>query len=175
MIQIKWDGMAGEIQSMMNRFQSLPRHIAKKHLVAAMRRALKEGEPILKRNTPVGRKLVRQGIKRSDSGTFTRGSQKIKSVRVGNLRRAVTTRAKYIGRNSDGSVVGTLGYKFGFESRKAIWLEFGTSRGLDPRAMVQKTMSAYAGPAVSKLVAEMATALDKAVRELEGGKNPRRV
>jgi hypothetical protein len=163
-IRFDWDGMQGEIGALMTRFNELPRHIAKKHLVAVAKRVGREGVPILKRNTPVG------GTRRIKS-TIVRGEfkQNVKR-RGGALRRAATVTARYKGRNRDGFVTGTLGYKFGWESRKAIWLEYGT-KTIRPREMVAKTMRTYRGPLASELAAAMATALEKAAKELEAGMN----
>lgn len=172
MISLNWKTVEGEIGALMQSYAELPRHIAKKHLQAAMRRALKEGVPVLRKNTPKGgTKVVRSAKTRNSRGQFTAGSGKLRKVRGGALRRAVTTRAKYIGRNKDGVVVGTLGYKAGTESKKAIWLEFGTSRGLEPRRMVQRSMAEIAPRTSKKLAGEMALALEKAAKEVAGGKN----
>jgi hypothetical protein len=159
MIELNWQGMSGEVGAIMKRFNELPRHIAKKHLVAAVKRVGREGVPKLKSNTPVGRKL--------------KGNAKgvVKMRRSGDLRRAAITTARYKGRNRDGSVIGKLGYKYGEQSRKAIWLEFGTNR-IAPRGMVAKTMQSWGGPAAAKLAAAMAQALEKATKELESGMNP---
>lgn len=165
MITLNWDGMNGEIGALMARFGELPRHIAKKHLLAVVKRVGREGVPILKSNTPVGRtKRIKSTIVR---GEF---KQNVKR-RSGALRRAATVQARYKGRNRDGFVTGTLGYKFGWESRKAIWLEYGT-KTIAPREMVGKTMRTYRGPLASKLAAAMAVALEKAAKELESGMNP---
>lgn len=165
MITLNWKGMDGEIAAMMARFDALPRHIAKKHLLAVVKRVGREGVPILKSNTPVG------GTRRIKA-TIVRGELKQNVKRRGGaLRRAATVQAKYKGRNRDGSVTGTLGYKFGWESRKAIWLEYGT-KTISPRAMVARTMQTYKGPLTSKLVAAMAQAFEKAVAEMNSGKNP---
>jgi hypothetical protein len=87
------------------------------------------------------------------------------------LRRSVITKSRYIGRNRDGVVIGALGYKAGPESRKAIWLEFGTKKGIEPRKMIEKTMQEYDGPVKAILLTEMANALEKAAKELEGQYN----
>lgn len=172
MISLNWQSMNGQIGALMKSYAELPRHIAKKHLQAAMKRALKEGVPILKKNTPKGgSKIVKAATTRNARGQFTAGSGKKKKVRGGALRRAVTTKSKYRGRNKDGIVVGTLGYKTGMESRKAIWLEFGTSRGLEPRRMVERSMSEISPKVSGLLVREMASALEKAAAEVAGGKN----
>lgn len=159
MITLSWgSNPQAEIQALMAKFDELPRHIAKKHLQAAMRRTLKDGVPVLRRLTPpVG---------------VTRGRKAKGAVRTtGALRRACTTKAKYIGRNADGLVYGVVGYKYGIESRKALWLDKGTVR-IKPRQIISQFMASYGGPSGAKLAAEMAAALEKAANELNSGKNP---
>lgn len=175
MISLNWDSMQGEVGALMARFEELPRHIAKKHLIAALNRVLKDGVPILKSVTPKGStKIVRSGLKRNSGGRFVSGSGKKMRVRGGALRRAATSKAKFVGRNRDGVVYGVVGYKAGFESRKAIWLEFGTSRGIQPRNLIEQFRSRYGGPAASRLAEEMSHALEKAANELAAGLNPTR-
>lgn len=159
MIDLNWEGMSGEVGALMRRFNELPRHIAKKHLIAAVKRVGREGVPKLKGNTPVGRKM-----KANAKGV-------VKMRRSGDLRRAATTTARYKGRNRDGYVTGTLGYRYGTESRKAIWLEYGTTK-IAPRGMVARTMQSWGGPAAAKLAAAMSQALEKAAKELDSGMNP---
>ena len=163
MISVNWEGMSGQIGALMSAYADLPRHIAKKHLQASMKRALKGGVPVLKRNTPKMKTRLILGKDKS-SGEYTG-----KKVKGGSLRRAATTKAKYIGRNADGIVVGTLGYKYGKESMKAIFLEDGTSVGVKPREMVKKTMAEYGPTAASKLAGEMAKALEAAARDKAPG------
>jgi hypothetical protein len=166
MIVLGWNNVSGEIGALMKRYNELPRHIAKKHLQAAMKRAGKTAVPILKRNTP-------KGGTRTVKSTIVRGEQKLNYKRKGGaLRRAATFVARYKGRNKDGAVFGILGYKFGFESRKAIWLEFGTTRGIEPRKIVEQTYTATKGIVGANLQAEMAKALEKAAAELASGANP---
>lgn len=165
MIALNWQGMSGEVGALMARYDELPRHIAKKHLGAAMKRALKIGIPVLKRNTPKGGgRNVRATISKGEIKTDTRR-------RGGALRRAATVNSKYVGRNADGFVIGRLGYRYGTESRKAIWLEFGTKH-ITPRQFVQRTYEQIKTPASRMLIGEMRKALEKACAELAAGKNP---
>lgn len=169
MISLNWRGMNGQIGAMMGRFNELPRHIAKKHLKAAMKRAIKEGVPVLKKITPKGKpKNTRAAVKRDAGGRFVQGSGKKMRVRGGALRRAVTSKSKYIGRNRDGVVYGVVGYKAGMESRKALWLEFGTSR-IRPRDFMEKFRQQYGGPAAKTLVREMKKALLAAAKDRAPG------
>lgn len=159
MFTLKWENNPqAEIEALMKRFAELPRHIAKKHLQAAMKRTMKDGVPILRGFTPpigVTRGRRKKGVTRS----------------TGALRRAVTTKSKYIGKNADGVVWGVVGYKYGVESRKALWLDEGT-KYIAPRRILSQFRSAYDGPSLEKLKTEMAAALEKAAAELASGMNP---
>lgn len=169
MISLSWSGNPNaQIAALMSRYAELPRHIAKKHLQAAMKRCMKDGVPVLRSITPKGKtRTIKSTIRR---GEFKNDFKQ----RGGALRRAATTKAKYIGRNKDGVVYGTIGYKAGFESRKALWLEFGTSRGIQPRKIMEQFRRQYGGPAAAKLAKEMRSALEASARELASGKNPTR-
>ncbi len=163
---LKWENNAEqEIEAIMGRYAALPKHIAKKHLQAAMKRTLKDGVPVLRSVTPP------LGVRR---GRRKKGSFVPQNKSTGALRRSVTTKSKYIGRNADGVVYGVVGYKAGFNSRKAIWLEYGTRRGIRPQQMIQQFMQRYSGPSLNKLKAEMLAALEKAANEVASGKNPTR-
>jgi hypothetical protein len=156
------------IAALMESYRALPRHIARKHLMASMRKVMRPAVPILKKNTPKAKTRVvfhRQG----PAGEY--GATKVKG---GSLRRAATVRTGQTGKNGafDSFVYGVLGYKAGFESRKAIWLQFGTSGGVKPFQMIEKTLAQFGPVAASKLADEMAKALEKATAELAGGKNP---
>jgi hypothetical protein len=163
-ITLNWQGMQGEIGSLMGRFDALPRHIAKKHLKAVMKRVLRPQVPLLKRLTPKG------GTKTIQS-TIVRGQRKDNFKRRGGaLRRAATVKSKYIGKNKSGVVYGVVGFKAGFESRKAIWIDQGT-KFIRPREIMEQFRQASKGPAQSLLVSEMKKALEAAARELASGKN----
>jgi hypothetical protein len=162
------------IGALMGRFKALPRHIAKKHLKATMRRAMKPGIPILRRNTPKRKKTLRaSAITRDSGGRFTKGSGKVKNI-SGALRKAATVRVGQTGNSSDyGSFVwGVLGYKAGFESRKAIWLEFGTASGARAFRMMEKTYREMGPVTAATLRKGMAEALEKATAELASKRNP---
>jgi HK97 gp10 family phage protein len=175
MITLGWLGNPNaQIAALMSRYRELPRHIAKKHLQAVMKRAMKDGVKPLRALTPKGKpRNTRAAVKRDAGGRFVAGSGKKMRVRGGALRRAVTTKAKYIGRNKDGVVYGTIGYRAGMESRKALWLEFGTTK-IKPRKIMEKFTRQYGGPAAKAIVKEMRKALESAAREMASGKNPTR-
>jgi hypothetical protein len=152
----------GAIKDLMSRYRALPRHIARKHIGAAMRRLLRRGIPIMRANTPPFG--VRRGRRKAGE----------KARSTGSLRRAVTVRTGQTGRNNDWDsfVWGCLGYKAGPESRKAIWLQYGTSTGIQPLRMLERTMQQFGPMAASDLAREMAAGLEKAAKEIAAGKNP---
>lgn len=160
MIHLNWEKLLGEFADLADDYRRLPYYLSKKYLVASMREAIKQakGPQLLRKNTPPlntrrGRRA--KGEKRS----------------TGALRRAVTTKAKWIGRNADGFAVAGLGYKYGIDSRKAIWHEFGTTR-MEGRKMMEKTFSEIRGPVASILARVLAQKLESAAAELASGKNP---
>lgn len=152
------------IKGLVDSYRQLPRHIARKHIGAAMRRVLKRGIPIMRKHTPpLG---TRRGRRKTGE----------KALSTGALRRAVTVRVGQTGRNGDFNsfVWGVLGYKASFESRKAIWLQYGTSGGIKPFRILEKTMAEFGPVSAAELAREMAAALPKAVAEVSGGMNPGR-
>lgn len=150
------------IRALMKAYVGLPRHIAKKHLKAAMRRVLKPGVPILRKNTPP------LGTRR---GRRSKGEKKRST---GDLRKSVTAKAGQTGKNLDfdAFIWGVLGYRFKGQDRKAIWLNFGTSRGGPAFDMIGKTMAQFGPVSAAKLAQEMRIGLEKAAKELSSGKNP---
>jgi hypothetical protein len=174
MISLNWLNWKKDVASLMQRYEELPRHIAKKHILAAMKRAVvkSRGVQTLKSVTPKGKaRFVKAKTVRGERGRFAAGSGKMTRVPPGALRKAVTVKAKYYGKNSSGFAFAALGYKYGAESRKALWLEFGTSR-IRPMQMVRRAHMRIASTVRSALCGELLAALDKAVKELGGGKNP---
>ena len=143
------------IAILMSRFRALPGWIAKKHLKAVMRRAMKPGVPLLRANTPPTG--IRRGRRRK--GEKARSS--------GDLRRAATANAGITGKNSDFDQFAwaTLGYRYGFQSRKAIWLEFGTSNGVRAFKMMERTLQQFGNPAASPIAVGLAQSLEMAATE----------
>jgi HK97 gp10 family phage protein len=155
-----WAKMSREVASLAKSYENLPKHIAKKHLLAAMRRAIKDanGVSILRKNTPP--LSTRRGRRKKGE----------KPVSTGELRRSVTTKARWIGNNKTGVAVAGLGYRYGWPSQKAIWHEFGTTR-MAAKRMMENTFNQIRGVVASKLVSRMKEALEAAAREEASGKN----
>jgi hypothetical protein len=159
MISLNHAEVRGDIAYIVRRFDALPKHISRKHLGAAMKLAIKQsrGVQVLKAMTPKAKTITeRSGNKRKGGG----------------LRRSATV--KTVGTRSGGSAFAVLGYKYGWESRKAIWQEFGTRRGCRPQRMAEKAFRQIAGPVKTLLATKLVNALEKAVNELAGGRNPGR-
>jgi hypothetical protein len=151
MIEINVNGdLNDQISALVKAYRELPKNIAQKHMKAAMGRAVRPFIPALRKNTPP------EGLKK---GRRKKGEKPRSS---GALRRAVAVRTKA----RKLVVSGVLGYRAGAESRKAIWMEFGTSTGVKPRRMVERTMSEIRGKAVANLPKELAHALTKAVKDV---------
>lgn len=159
MIGMNYEEVRGDIGALVRRFDALPKHIARKHLGAAMKVAVRQskGVQVLKSMTPKAKTITeRSGNKRKGGG----------------LRRAVTV--KSVGVRSGGSTFAVLGYKYGWESRKAIWQEYGTKKGVRPRRMAQQAFNRISGSVKAILGAKLINALEAAVRELARGMNPGR-
>ena len=148
--------LGAQVGALVKGLEKLPMHIAKKHMKAAMKRALKFGLPILRSRTPVGKGL------RDGDGKRVKGSR-------GALRKAVTTKSVFVGKNKGGFVVGGLGYKYGMQSRKAIWLEFGTNKGIEPRRFMEETYNQIKGQVAGELVRELKNAMEKAAKDTAPG------
>lgn len=160
-----------DIDALVARYSFLPKHIAKKHLKAALGRAIKPHVKTLKAATPKGgRRMVKSAVKRNERGQFLKGSGKLKNT-AGSLRRAATVRTGWKGTNKDGFAFGVLGYKYGTESRKAIWLEYGT-RTVRPRKIVEGVFNRVKGAVMKALRSELVKAFEAAGREAASGKNP---
>jgi hypothetical protein len=150
------------IGSMMAAFRQLPRHMARKHIKAAMRRTLAPGVKILRKHTPpLG---TRRGRRKAGE----------KKRSTGDLRRRVTVKTGQTGRNPDfdAFIWGVLGYKIKGQDRKHIWLNYGTSAGIRPYDMIGRAMAEFGPVSAAKLAQELRVALEKAAAELASGKNP---
>ena len=177
MIKFEIDGFEEEIASLVSRLDALPNHIARKHGQAAVKRVMRYALPVLKKNTPKRKTRVRFG--------GGRGGKEYTATKVkgGTLRASVITKSSYMRSKSGGAVIyGAVGYSTKpapsessqpgvTQSRKAIWLEYGTEHAF-ARGMVQMTMSQIGQPAASKLAAELAISVEKAAAELASKKNP---
>ena len=170
MIYLNSNSLNKQLTALVKVFDRFPKHIAKKHIGAAMKRALKFAVPILKSNTPKGGSTIKTAaVTRNSRGQFLTGSGKKRKVRGGALRRAVVAKSKYVGTNKAGFTVGTLGYKYGTESKKALWLEFGTKMGVKPKLFMEKTYNEVKGKVAANLAKELAAAVESAARDLAPG------
>lgn len=160
MISLNFGSLSSQIGSLAASYEELPRHIGKKHMLAGMRRAIKAANGVARLRAATPPTNTRKGRRRKGE----------KRVATGALRKSVTTKARWIGNNKTGAAVAGLGYKYGWESRKAIWHEFGTTR-MAARRMMEQTFNSIRGPVASKLVDELRAGLEKAANEMASGKN----
>jgi HK97 gp10 family phage protein len=151
MITIGMNDLDREIGGLVKALQQLPKNLARKHLKAAVGRAVRPHIKDLRKNTP-------------PEGGGRRGRRKKgeKPRSSGALRRAVAVRTKAKGLTASA----VLGYRASFESRKAIWLEYGTSRGISPREMVKNTFDQVKGQVQQRLPSELQKALEKAAKDV---------
>lgn len=156
------------IGEMAEKYRSLPRAIARKHLKAAMRRTIRAGVPILRKYTPP---VNADGVAVVRRGRRSKGDKKRSS---GELRKSVMVKTGQKGRNGDANsfVYGVLGYRYSGQSRKAIWLERGTRGGVRPYRMIEKATAEFGRPCADKLAQEMAAALEKAIKEAASKRHP---
>lgn len=175
MMQLSMGDVNGQVEALLARFDELPNHIARKHAQAAVQRVMKFAIPVLKKNTPKRKSFVRFGGGRNGR-EYT-----AEKVRGGTLRASVIAKSEYKRAKGGGpaTVYGVVGYStkqapggYGItQSRKAIWLEFGTEYAF-ARGMVQMTLRQIGNPSAEKIAQELAFALEKAAKELESKKNP---
>ena len=160
MISVNWNQMSRQVADLAKSYEELPRHIGKKHMMASVRRALKAagGVQRLRANTPPVN--TRRGRRKKGE----------KKRSTGELRRSVTTKAKWYGSGKNGTAVAILGYKAGWPSVKAYWHEFGTKR-MQGVAMMQRTYESIRGQVAARLADELRDSLEKAANEVGGGKN----
>lgn len=161
MISLNFEKMTAQMQALAQAYEELPKHIAKKHIRAAMGRAVKKtgGVQVLRSRTPP------LGV--------TRGRRKKgeKPRSTGELRKSVTVKTGWKGKNDDGTAFAMLGYRYGWNSRKAIWAEYGT-KWRDGLYMAQETFNEIKGGVAASLEGELADALEKAVNEVNAMYNP---
>lgn len=162
MIDLNWRSMSRDVADMAKAYQNLPGYLGKRHMLASMKRAIKEagGVQKLRANTPP------YGVRR---GRRKKGE---KPRSTGALRRAVTTKGRWIGSYKTGAAVAGLGYKYGMESRKAIWHEFGTTQ-MRARGMMQRTFNSIRVPVASRLAKELAIGLERAAKDANPGMSAR--
>lgn len=160
MINVNWSQLVGGVEGLAKAYANLPGHIAKKHLLACMKRAVVKsgGVKLLRQNTPP------TGTRR---GRRKKG-EKAKST--GELRKSVMAKARWIGTNTGGVAVAGLGYRYGWNSRKAIWKEYGTTWQKGEH-MMRDTYNSIRDQVASQLATELAAALEKAHGEVKGNQN----
>lgn len=162
MIEVNFRQMSRDVADAVKAYENLPGYLGKRHILASMRRTIKEsgGVQKLRANTPPA------GTRR---GRRKKGE---KPRSTGALRRAVMTKGRWIGSYKSGAAVAGLGYRYGMESRKAIWHEFGTTR-MKGLAMMQRTFDSIRGLVASKLAKELAIGLERAARDANPGMSAR--
>lgn len=159
------------------RYKQLPRHVAYKHMAAAMKRAVRKanGVQTLKqvcreRLNLKGTVVTKDPPKRTKAGAFKKGWNRRR--RGGEFLKAIdVVSSKPKGGKNPRPLVVKVGWKYGVESKKALWLEFGTKH-VTPRRMAEETFNRIRGPAMGNMKSELLAALEKAVKDLGQAKDP---
>lgn len=159
------------------RYKALPRHVAYKHMAAAMKRAVRkaQGVQVLKqvcreRLNLKGTVVTKDPPKRDKAGQFKKGWNRRR--RGGDFLKAIAvTSSKPKGGKNPRPLVVKVGWKYGEQSKKALWLEFGTKH-VEPRRMAEETFNRIRGTAMANMRSELLAALEKAARDLGQAKDP---
>jgi hypothetical protein len=162
------------------RYKQLPRHVAYKHMAAAMKRAIRKAQGVQtlkqvcrERLNLKGTVVTKDPPKRTKAGTFKKGWNRRR--RGGEFLKAIAVvSSKPKGGKNPRPLVAKIGWRYGEQSKKAIWLEFGTSRGVKPRRMAEETFMRIRGPAMAGMKGELVYALSKAVKDLGQAKDPKK-
>jgi HK97 gp10 family phage protein len=151
-----------QIVSIITAFRKLPKEIARKRMRAAIRKATRPFEPVLRANTPNS---------------------------SGNLRRSIKTKIKVYDKPTHGAAVAVVGYVMGtLRKRRGQFVISGSGshaviveRGTKPRTkkstrafcgsmpanyMVRRTLNSIQGQVLNAVKIEMAAALEKTSQEL---------
>lgn len=148
----------GEIAGLIRAFKVLPGTLARKHITAAMRRAVRPLQPAIREATPVA---------------------------TGGLRRSVKTIVRFYSKsNWGGNVVGVVGFGRGGSKPDKMGnhssiVEAGTKErfrkdrrrtgAMPARHMLRQSLAANRESIRANLARELATGLERAARELSGG------
>lgn len=150
-----------ELDALIRAFGQLPAQLARKHMTAAMRRAIRPFQPALRAATPVRSGGLRRSVK-----TITKFGNKISRTYWGSF---------------SGTVIGVVGYARGGSSptkmgNHSIIVEDGTaerrtkrrrSTGKMPaRRMLRDTLAANRAGILSNLELQLGAGLEAAAREL---------
>ena len=162
------------------RFKKLPRHVAYKHMAAAMKRALRKARAVQVLKEVCRERLNLRGTvvtkappKRKKDGTFQKGWNRRR--RGGDFLQAIDVYSSKPKFGKDPRpLVAKVGWKYGPESHKAIWLEYGTRGGIEPRRMAEEAFMRIRGSAMAGMKDEMIHALGKAVKDLGQAKDPKK-
>jgi len=172
---------AGDCRSMAAGYRELPSALAKKHIKAAMTRAVKPFLPALRAATPrfKGKRIKTAAIARDTKGRYVAGSGKKSTIKPGALRRSIKSITKFTNKANHGSFYTKVGFARGEgKGNHALWVESGTaerklksngaSRGtVAPRWFLKRTFDSMKSGIQANIGLHLAAALEKAGNELE--------
>jgi hypothetical protein len=171
---------AGDCRALAAGFRDLPKALAKKHIKAAMNRAVKPFLPALRAATPrfKGKRFKTAAVARDSRGRYLAGSGKKSTIKPGALRRSIRSITKFTNKVNHGSFYTKVGFARGEgKGNHALWIEQGTGKrkvkatganrgAVSPRWFLRTTFNAMAPGIQSSIGLHLSAALEVAGREL---------
>jgi hypothetical protein len=171
---------SGDCRALGQAYGQLPKALAKKHIKAAVNRAIRPFVPALKAATPKssGRRVSRAAVKRDGGGRFQAGSGKKSIIKPGRLRRSIITITKFSNKVNHGSFTARVTFSRGAgKGNHALWVEEGTAarangkgagRGrVSPRWFLRSLFQSMAPGIANSMDLHLAAGLEAAGRELQ--------
>jgi hypothetical protein len=160
-------------------YGQLPKALAKKHIKAAVNRAVKPFVPALRAATPKskGKRTKTAAVSRDTSGRFQKGSGKKSVIKPGRLRRSIITVTKFANKVNHGSFTARVTFSRGEgKGNHALWVEEGTAdrsgtgggnRGkVSPRWFLRTLFNSMAPGIAASMGLHLSAGLEAAAREL---------
>lgn len=171
---------AGDCRALAAGFRDLPSVLAKKHIKAAMNRAVKPFIPALRAATPrfKGKRVKTAAVARDDRGRYVAGSGKKTTVKPGALRRSIKSITKFTTKSNHASFYTKVGFARGEgKGNHALWVEQGTgprrvkstgaNRGaVSARWFLRRTFDAMQSGISASIGLHLSAGLEAAAREL---------
>lgn len=172
---------ANDCRAMAQGYKDLPSALAKKHIKAAMTRAVKPFLPALRSATPrfKGKRTKTAAIARDTKGRYVAGSGKKSAIKPGALRRSIKSITKFTQKANHGAFYTKVGFARGEgKGNHALWVEGGTgarkiksngaNRGtVAPRWFLRRTFESMKSGIQASIGLHLAAGLEKAGNELD--------
>lgn len=174
---VDWRFTSGSFSDIAKKFEELDKNLQTKHFASAISLALKkdargvtELRRIVRKSFGKRKKFVlkaKDAKRNAKSGRFTKnnrtakvGDEFIKAIRI--VRRKPRY---YKSVRMHKPLMVRLGWDYGIESKKAIWLDEGTKHGIAPRRYIEQASKTIMPKAMFALPWRLKEALEAGVRE----------